>query len=302
VQLMATERENFFGIAADTQAMLAVIMAWCTRHGRENSPRFVLGESYGVIRAVAMLSAAVGGPTEGGALPGFGFNGAIFIGTSAHAGRMGLGDLAYTLNVSAMAATAYYHGVAGPNDGGIAAHVQRARSFEQHTMAGLLHLGSRVSPAQLSTAAAEMASLTGLPVELLIAKGLRVDPGSFAQTLLANQGLRVGIYDSRFTSDSCATRNDPVADDPAMGRYSPAFAHAARARFDALGISDSNNYRLIDFHGVNGPWNYGNGPGVVTPPDSIADLAVVMERDRQLRVFLQAAILTSPQRWARQTT
>jgi carboxypeptidase C (cathepsin A) len=275
---------EFLGLRADASAVLAAIVSWCERHERTNSPRYLLGESYGVIRAVAVLGSATGGPTSGGALVGFGFNGAILLGTSAHSGRMLTSELAYTLDISAMAATAHHHGVVAAGTS-LAEHVERARDFEQQKLPRLLHLGFRLEGNELWEAAAELSSLIGVSTEVLAARRLRIDLATFSTSVLAATGRRVGIYDGRYTAALHTTGGDPVADDAAMGRYSAAFSWAMRTRLQELGVEGAADYRLVDFADVNGRWDWGSGPGVLKVPDSVTELAVVMERDPALRLL-----------------
>lgn len=277
--------EDFFGVRQDAEAVLATIIGWCARHGRENSPRYLLGESYGVMRAIAILTISVGGPTEGGTLTGFGFNGAMLFGTSAHTARQLVGDLTYILDMPSMAATAWYHGAIDRGSVELATHVHAALEFARTELPILLHRGARLSTTVLEKAATEMSALTGLPADFIVQRQLRVDLSAFAESLLAPNNRRVGMYDSRYTSALHLSRKDPVADDPAMGRYSNVFAHAARSRFRELGLEQVNDYRLVDFTNLNSHWDWGSGPGILTLPDFTSDLGVVMERDQSLRLM-----------------
>ncbi|HXY09634.1 MAG TPA: hypothetical protein VEI52_17455, partial [Terriglobales bacterium] len=48
--------ESYFSVAADGQQITAFISAWLTRHGRLSSPVYLLGESYGTIRAAEVAA------------------------------------------------------------------------------------------------------------------------------------------------------------------------------------------------------------------------------------------------------
>ncbi|MEM6708631.1 MAG: serine carboxypeptidase, partial [Pseudomonadota bacterium] len=52
--LGAHEPKEFWGLPEDPQSIAEFIRAWLTEHKRWNSPRFILGESYGTTRAAAV--------------------------------------------------------------------------------------------------------------------------------------------------------------------------------------------------------------------------------------------------------
>ena len=51
--LGAHEGKEFWGLNEDAQSMAEFIRTWTTENGRWNSPRFLLGESYGTTRAAS---------------------------------------------------------------------------------------------------------------------------------------------------------------------------------------------------------------------------------------------------------
>lgn len=279
----AAER-SFLGTTADAHTMLAVIAAWCSRHGRSNSPRYLAGESYGTTRIASMLSLSMGGPTHGGVLRGLGFSGVLLLGSSLDLGRRGHGDIAIVNAFSAMAATAWYHGAVS-RDVALDEHIACAGRYARTHLLGLLYAGFASSHAEISTAAETMSGFLGVRPEAISAQRLRIDPMTFSRLVLADRGLRVGIYDSRFTAPLHGDPHDPVADDAAMGRYSAAFAWAGSSRMRSSGLDAHGDYRLVDFSQVNGRWDWGAGPGVPLFGDAIADLARALSRSSSLRVF-----------------
>ncbi len=58
----------------------AFIEDWIARYGRWNSPRFLLGESYGTIRAAEVAYRLTGGPFGTGRLSAITLNGVILLG------------------------------------------------------------------------------------------------------------------------------------------------------------------------------------------------------------------------------
>ena len=104
--------------------------------------------------------------------------------------------------------------------------------------------------------AAVLARLTGLPAADWLARGLRMSPDSFLKSLLAEQGLEAGVYDSRYTLPLAASLGDPVADDPAMTRYVPGFISAFHQLLhDDLGVEMPIPYRAITWVTLNSEWS-----------------------------------------------
>ncbi|MFO1465921.1 MAG: hypothetical protein U1F35_05705 [Steroidobacteraceae bacterium] len=118
---------------------------------------------------------------------------------------------------------------------------------------------------------------------------LRVPAGEFAWLLLAGEGLRLGMYDSRYTLPAAGAGHDPVGDDPAMGQYVPAFiaAWSEYAR-NGLGVDLPLQYEAIAFGSVNGRWDYGSGDGVPAGRNFAQDLAAGANHNPALRVFIGA--------------
>jgi carboxypeptidase C (cathepsin A) len=48
------EGKDFWGLDEDAESMADFIATWITEHGRWNSPKFLLGESFGTTRAAAV--------------------------------------------------------------------------------------------------------------------------------------------------------------------------------------------------------------------------------------------------------
>lgn len=212
--------EQFYGVQQDAAAMVRLIEAWIQRHDRWNAPRYLLSESYGTVRAAVVARLMAGGPMETGRMTGLPLSGVILLG-QAMASDPGP-DMAAVLALPSLAATACHFGkVASPCN--VAQHVQQARDFAAGPYLTALYQGSALPQAERSAVASSVAALTGLAPQALLASDLRVTPAQFARTLLASDSRQIGLYDARFTLPLAPNGNDPVADDPAMGQYVPAF-------------------------------------------------------------------------------
>lgn len=287
-------RADFLGVNQDADAALAVIRGWCSRMGRDGSPLYLLGESYGSIRVATILSRSLGGPTIGGELHGTAFSGAIMVGGAFDLAGRTFGDTRFVATFPTMAATAWYHG-AIEQVGSLSEHVASASKFAREELVPLYDRGRRLEKQERTKAAHVMSSFIGLPANWIAAHDLRVEANEYAVQLLAENGLQVGAYDSRFaaplrTGTPQAQPGDPVADDSAMGRYTHSFAWASRELLRRGGVSDLADYRMIDFGNVNGKWDWGHGPGKWLPIDPIGFLRRAIDLDPGFRLLFASGI------------
>jgi hypothetical protein len=108
----------------------------------------------------------------------------------------------------------------------------------------------------------------------------------FGRRLLADRGLQVGTYDSRYTLPLANSGNDPVGDDPAMGRYVPGFVAAFHQTVaDDLNVRMDRPYGAIVWRDLLPSWNW-ERRGVPPGQSFATDLAVAMRRNEKLRVLV----------------
>lgn len=271
---------DFYGREEDAAQTVRFINAWLRKYERWNSPKFLLGESYGTTRANLVARRLMGGFLDG-TFKGVSLNGVILLG--------GDGDLAkhkgndqFQSTFTTFAASAWYHQRADRAGRDFDSFIADAARFAREKLIPALDKGSALSQAELVAVAQEHARFTGLSVPFLLSKKLRVMPSDFRVQLLADKGLELGHYDARYVLPQASSLGDPVADDPAMGLYSApyigSFNHYIR---DDLGIDIDEDYIVIDWVNVNLKWNHGGADR----SDAGADLAAVMRRNPDLRLM-----------------
>ena len=76
-------QKDYFSVDGDAGAFALFIEEWLARHGRANSPIYFAAESYGTIRAPALMDALYGGPfASTKMLTALSFSGVLFLGTA----------------------------------------------------------------------------------------------------------------------------------------------------------------------------------------------------------------------------
>lgn len=284
--------EEFLGVSSDARAFADFIQQWLTRHGRWNSPKYLIGESYGTVRAIALAGALAGGVfPPNGSLGAVNVNGIAILGPAFGVGgrRLEGNDRVAMTDLPAMAATAWYHGRTTAQYRSVEAVMDAARDFAADEYLRALNAGRLLDPAERDRIAARLSDLTGVPAAAWLAANLRLEMAAFQSQLLAAQGRSVGAYDSRYVLPTLPSGNDPVVDDPAMGQYVPGFVGAMNHYLATeLGVRATQRYVPIAWTDVNFKWDYGAGPGVQLPRNDATELATAMRRNPELRAFVVA--------------
>jgi carboxypeptidase C (cathepsin A) len=252
-----------------------------------------MGESYGATRAAILPRALVGGPFYTGVMRGITVNGVILVSPA-----LGVGvspepppegpDPRAGLAIPSMAVTAWYHGRVEQGDRSAAQVYDEALQFAVNEYPDALYSLKQGSlqDAEKARIAARLAALTGLPESDWMENELDIPMQRFLKTLLAAQGLEAGSYDSRYTLPLANSGGDPVADDPAMGRYVPGFIAAFHEMLrENLAVDMDVPYNAITFAEVNFGWKWQRLP-VASERHPAEDLAMAMRRTPALRVMV----------------
>lgn len=277
----AGKTEDFYGVSEDARATAEFIVAWLTRNHRWNSPKYILGESYGTTRAAVLAKTLAGGPSGGGTLPGVSLNGIVLLGV--HMGGVGEEESIQSL-LPSLAATAWYHGKIEKKQGRtLEGFLNEVRQFAGAEYGAALYAGSLLPEPQRQAIAARLAGYTGLAQSFILDHHLRICADDFAGELLHDRGLDVGKYDARYTLAHAGSGGDPVADDPAMGQYTPGFVATFNEYIQSdLGVTLQEPYQTIAFATVNSHWNWGHGLTEAHGPE----LAAALRRAPTMRLLV----------------
>jgi len=282
---------DFWGVDEDADTVSQFIELWLTEHRRWNSPKFVMGESYGSVRAAVLPRALMGGPLYMGVMRGITLNGVILLGTTLGArnasGEAGDAEMRQALALPAMADTAWYHRKIDRKGRSLEAFHQEVLAFAKGDYAEALKKAKAgtLTPAERVATAERLAAYTGLPTPAY-EKTLTIPDAAFGRQLLADKGLQVGAYDSRYTLPLAGSGNDPVGDDPAMGRYVPGFVSAFHQMVgEDLKVDMDRPYGAIVWKDLLPSWNW-DRKGVPPGQSFATDLAVAMRRNEKLRVLV----------------
>ncbi len=296
---------DFAGVDVDAESISRFVELWLTRNGRWNARKYLVGESYGTVRAAVMSRALMGGPLYTGVMRGITLDGVILVGSALDVNRGSSTDAKGPDRkagraLASMAATAWYHQRIDREGRTVGQVYEAARLFGESDYAGALwrqQQGTLGEP-ERQAIAARLASFTGLSAQAWIDANLSISLPEFMKRVIADTGLETGMYDSRYTLPLAGSGGDPVSDDPAMGRYVPGFVAAFHMMLhDHLKVDMPIPYISIGWGDLNGRWDYTRVPGVAPTTNFASDLAIAMRRNPALRLMVASGyydMVTTP--------
>jgi carboxypeptidase C (cathepsin A) len=214
-----TAGKKFWGVKGDIQSFGEFIRLYITRNERWSSPLYLFGESYGTTR-----SAGVAGYL---ASQGISFNGIVLLSTVLSFETLEFNktnDVPYPLILPTYTMIAAYHHKLAPE---LEQDLEKTRAeverwaANEYTLA--LAKGDALSPQERQSIIDRLSRYTGLSREIIDQYNLRVDVQGFTHYLLADQKLRVGRLDGRFTGPDPEGFVDTRFYDPTSSETQPPF-------------------------------------------------------------------------------
>jgi carboxypeptidase C (cathepsin A) len=227
--------KKFWSFQGDVRSMGDFIRLYLTRYERWSSPLFLVGESYGTLRAAGLASHLA---DRGIALNGIVFDSLAFDGvtTKLDSGN----DLPFVLLLPTYTATAWYHKKLAPElQTGLRRTLDEAEHWASTEYLTALAKGDRLTPEEFRKTAVQLARFTGLSQKFVEQHNLRVEFRQFSTELLRDEGKRLGRLDTRITgvndtrglrlgsrfglADSGSFNENLTYDDPAIAAIRPPY-------------------------------------------------------------------------------
>jgi carboxypeptidase C (cathepsin A) len=205
------DAHKYHGVDQDLQSVGDFIRLYTTRYNRWDSPKFLIGESYGTTRAAGLsgyLENRFGMYLNGIALVSSVLD---FSTISFNAGN----DLPFVLYLPTETAVAWFHKKLPPD---LQADRKKAlRESEQYALGDYsraLAQGSALSTPDRQRAIKEVARLTGLSEDYVDLSNLRVPAFRYFKELLRKERLVIGRYDARRTGAALDAAGGSAEYDP----------------------------------------------------------------------------------------
>jgi carboxypeptidase C (cathepsin A) len=278
---------DFWGVDEDVRSLAQFITEYVSRNNRWNSPKFLIGESYGTFRSVALgayLQSRVGMYLNGIVL----ISSVLDLGTiSFHPGQ----DLPYVFYLPSYAAAAWYHRMLKDRPTDLNAFLTQVRQYAAGPYAQALMKGARLSAAEKQAVARELSRYTGLSEDYWIKANLRVTLPQFMAELQRSRALVTGRLDARFSGPMIDLLSEFGGYDPQSEAVTGAFT-AAFNRYirEELKFGQGKTYK-ISADGAGRQWNWRRqgrgGFGFPGSPNVMDDLVQAFVTNPGLRVEVE---------------
>ena len=276
--------KDFWGVDQDGKAFGQFIQRYLSKNGRWNSPKYLMGESYGTTRS-ALVANWLG-------QHGVALNGVILVSSildfATESFNVG-NDLPFITNLPSYAAVAYYHGKLDPKPADFQAFLQEVRGFAAGEYADALMKGDKLDDATRTDVLKKLSAYTGLSQTYLSESRLRIFPFRFMKELTRDEGHSVGRLDARYTGLDFDNAGEEPDFDPAdtyiTGAFSAAFHDYMQ---NSLNYAPDLEYVLGAHTGHDWDWKHNNGfnpwwPGSLNVAE---DLRQAMTQNPHLKVFV----------------
>lgn len=186
------KRESFFGVNADIRYLAEWVNNFVTRKERWESPKYLIGESYGTTRVSGLASALQSSHWMY-------LNGVILV-SPTNLGISSQGAVANALLLPYYAATAWYHEQLPANlqQRDLEDLLPEVEDFAVNDFLPALVKGGSLSDAEKQKLADRASAYAGVSSESFMQHNLNLPTNFFWKELLRDEGYTVGRLDSRY--------------------------------------------------------------------------------------------------------
>jgi carboxypeptidase C (cathepsin A) len=278
------EEKDFYGVDEDAAAFAQFIVTYLSRNNRWNSPKFLIGESYGTFR-----SAVLGNLLQ--SRYNVHLNGIDLISSVLDLSTITFADgddRVYEYYLPSYAAVAWYFKTAPTRTATLEETVEAARRYAAGEYAVALFKGDTLSAAEKAAVAKRLYEFTGISEDYFVRANLRVKLGQFNAELMRGKGLTAGRIDARFTGHTFNLLTENSESDP----EGPAVGGAFTALINQYNHQELKFGRDMQYRNTRngGGWNWTrqNGGGGFPPaPNVQRDLAQAMITNPALQVQIE---------------
>jgi len=285
------KEKAFWGMDPDAHAFERFIRRFLTKYGRWNSPKYLLGESYGTPRS-AVLSAD---------LQNVDLNGIILLSAilsfdnSIDGPRLNPGvDQAYALGLPTFAASAFYHHKLPVQPAALQPFLAEVEKYALGEYESALLQGNELPEARKQAVAEKLHGYTGLPVAYLLKANLRVTGGMFSKNLQLESEMTTGRLDTRYSGPDIDPLSEEAEYDPQSAAISGAYTTAINQYLrKELKYGQQDTYKPTLWTDGNFSWDLrhhapGGPPAAMQESGTnvIPDLGFTMKTNPKLRVLL----------------
>lgn len=245
------DEKQFFGINADIKYLAEWMNTFTTRHNRWESPKYIIGESYGGTRVMGLS-------LELQENQWMYLNGVIMVSPADYKVLRVGGPVSSALNLPYYTAAAWYHKQLENNlqQKDLLEILPESEDFTINKLIPALAKGGSISDSERNSIADKMSYYSGLEKKVILQHNLDVPTSFFWKELLREKGQTIGRLDSRYLGYDkmdAGMRPDYNAEITSwLHSFTPAINYYIR---EHLNFKTDVKYNM--FGSVN-PWNNDN--------------------------------------------
>jgi carboxypeptidase C (cathepsin A) len=283
-----SKNTDFWGVEPDIKSISQFIKQYITDNERWNSPKFLLGESYGTFRSAGIadyLSQNMG----------IAVNGVVLVSCVLDIRTLAFqpgDDLSYILNLPTYAAVSWFHNKLAAKAADLDAFLKDVRHFASGEYATALLKGDQLPAAEREEILGKLVAYTGLSRDYLDKANLRVSQPQYSKELLRNDHADIGRLDARYKGISQDLLGEFAFSDPADNAISPAFISAFMNYYTTeLKVGKDKMYKpdAAVFPDFKWDWKHPRSNGFfgdAATPNTGVDLANAMSLNPQLKILV----------------
>ena len=283
---------DFWGVDQDIKSVSQFIKNYVNDNERWNSPKYLLGESYGTFRSAGAADYLQ-------EVFGISVNGIVLLSNVLDIRTLAFNpgdDLPFIVNLPTYAATSWYHNKVVNKPASLDAFLKEVRVFSFGDYANALMKGDQLGADEREKVLNKLVAYTGLSKDYWDKANLRVIQPQFSQELLRNSGIAVGRLDSRYKGIAQDQLSEYAFNDPQSSDISPAFISAFMNYYTTeLKVSKEKNYNTgaYSFPDFKWDWKHKRSNGLfgdASTPNTGPDLLNAMSTNPRLKVLVMNGI------------
>jgi carboxypeptidase C (cathepsin A) len=284
-----TAGRKYWNLSGDITAFGEFIRVYISHYERWSSPLYLFGESYGTTRSAGLAGYLTS--------HGINLNGIVLLSTVLNFETLEdsfTNDVPYPMLLPSFTSIAWYHKKLPPDlmkDPNRARQESTQFALGEYTQA--LAAGDALSPAARQSVIDKLNRYTGISKEVIEWSNLRLNVQIFTHYLLADQRLRVGRLDGRYSGPDPDGFMNTRFFDPTSSETGPPFTSVFMDY-----VRRELNYKVDMPYYVSGQqsgmfqWSFssppsgpGGGGGSIGPPETVTPLREAIVKDRYLKIL-----------------
>jgi carboxypeptidase C (cathepsin A) len=277
---------DFWGVDQDIRSIGLFIEQFIIRSETFNSPKYLLGESYGTFRNAGLVKYLQD--------KGIAMNGVIMVSAVFELQHLLFGpgdDISYLVHFPAYASTAWYHNKVKNKGESLEAFLNDVRRFTENEYATALLKGDQLTIAEKGDIAQKLADFSGVSKNFWLKADLRITNDEYFQELLRKEGLTIGRLDSRFTGINEDLLSQNSLTDPQSDAISPPYISAYKDYlYNDLKVRKDLTYTTSTGSRPDFKWDWNHNGNIIwnmqVAASTLPDMTSVMKRNPNLKILI----------------